>query len=50
VNQKEEGKKTQVIKKGKGYHQKKHVKSIDRMGIRCQVEKTKRLMKLGPAK
>jgi hypothetical protein len=49
VNQKEEGGKKQVRKKGRGNIKTKHVKSLDRTGIRCQIEKTKRLMKIRPA-
>jgi hypothetical protein len=49
VNTKEKGKKHKSKRRERGNIKTRHVKSLDRMGIRCQVEKTKRLMKLRPA-
>jgi hypothetical protein len=39
VNQKEKGKETQVKRRERGNIKTKHVKSLERMGIRLHVEK-----------
>jgi hypothetical protein len=39
VNPKEEGKKHKSKRRERGNIKTNHVKSLDRMGIRCQVEK-----------